>query len=77
MRSDCSSQKAGAVGLARGNRKQTLASASDGTSTVVGIAAVGTLDNASHGGSNKRQDNGSLHLCNIIRVLLIGTSGET
>lgn len=65
LRSDSGSHKAGAVGLARGNRGQTLASTSDGTSAVVGIATVGTLDNASHGGSNERQNNGSLHLCNI------------
>lgn len=77
MRSDSSSHKAGAVGLARGNREQTLASTSDGTSAVVRIATVGTLDNASHGGSNERQDNGSLHLCNIRRVWLIEDGRET
>lgn len=53
MGGDGSSHKAGAVGLARGNREQTLASASDGASTVIGIAAVCTLDNASHSGSNE------------------------
>lgn len=77
LRSDSGSHKAGAVGLARGNRGQTIASTSDGTSAVVGIATVGTLDNASHGGSNERQNNGSLHLCNFIRVLLIGNGRET
>lgn len=53
MGGDSSSHKAGAVGLARGNRQQTVASASDGASTVIGIAAVGTLDHAGHSGSNE------------------------
>jgi hypothetical protein len=63
--SDSSSHKARAIGLAGGNRGQTLASASDGTSAVVSIATVGTLNNASHGGSNERQNNGSLHFNEI------------
>lgn len=69
--SDSSSHKAGAIGLARRNRGQTVASASDGTSAVISITTVGTLDNASHGGSSKRQNNRSLHIFDIGRESFI------
>lgn len=72
LRSDSSSHKARAVGLARGNGEQAVASTSDGTSAVVSIAAVGALNKASRGGGNKRQDNSSLHIRDIRRVWLIG-----
>jgi hypothetical protein len=64
--SDSGLHKARAVGLARGDGQETLASAGHGTGAVVGVASIGSLINeTSHGGGDKGQDNSGLHVCGV------------